>query len=108
MMQTEKRHVWKTHYETWKDSGQSIAGWCRSQDINIHQMYYWVKRFETDVMPSKPGATEWLAVQVDDEMASSKDRDSIFIHLDAISVEVRPDADVDLLVDILEVLKQPC
>lgn len=105
---TEKRAEWKTHYDAWKGSEQSIAGWCRDQGVNVHQMYYWVKRFENDEMVSAPAPTEWLAIQVDEGPGHSEGPVPVFIHLDAISVEVRPGADVGLLADILEILKRPC
>ncbi|WP_382392874.1 IS66 family insertion sequence element accessory protein TnpA [Lentibacillus juripiscarius] len=42
----DKRIEWKARYDAWKESGLSVAEWCRNQEIKIHQMYYWVQRFE--------------------------------------------------------------
>jgi len=103
----DKRIEWKTRYDSWKASGQGIAEWCRDQDIKVHQMYYWVRRFERDMISPEPktSETQWLAVQVEDDMLSSEGQDPIFIHFGAISVEVRPGANVGLLSDIIHVLR---
>ncbi|WP_010530098.1 IS66 family insertion sequence element accessory protein TnpA [Lentibacillus jeotgali] len=104
----DKRIEWKARYDAWKESGESIAEWCRDQEIKVHQMYYWVQRFERDMISPEPETTEtqWLTVQVDDEMLSSEGQDPIFIHFDAISVEVRPGANVGLLSDIIHILQK--
>ncbi|MFD2760379.1 IS66 family insertion sequence element accessory protein TnpA [Lentibacillus juripiscarius] len=81
----DKRIEWKARYDTWKESGQTIAEWCRNQKIKVHQMYYWVQRFENDRIPAEPEPTQWLTVQVDDESISSEGQGPIFIHFDAIS-----------------------
>lgn len=103
----DKRIEWKTHYDAWKESGKSVAEWCRDQEIKVHQMYYWVQRFERDETSpeSETSNTQWLTVQADDESFSSEGQEPIFIHVGSISVEVRPGANVGLLYDIVHVLK---
>ncbi|WP_164667672.1 IS66 family insertion sequence element accessory protein TnpA [Virgibacillus doumboii] len=100
----DKRIEWKARYDDWKESGQSIAEWCRDQEIKVHQMYYWVQRFERDVISPETETTEtqWLTVQVDDY---AEDQGPIFIHVDTISVEVRPGANVQLLSDVIHILQ---
>ncbi|WP_164670456.1 IS66 family insertion sequence element accessory protein TnpA [Virgibacillus doumboii] len=103
----DKRIEWKARYDDWKESGQSIAGWCRDQEIKVHQMYYWVQRFEKDMISPEPEATEtqWLTVQVDDKPIYAEDQGPIFIHVDTISVEVRPEANIQLLSDVIHILQ---
>ncbi|WP_373894789.1 IS66 family insertion sequence element accessory protein TnpA [Virgibacillus natechei] len=103
----DKRIEWKVRYDAWKESGQNIAEWCRDQEIKVHLMYYWVQRFERDKTSSESETsnTQWVTVQAVDEYFSSEGQEPIFIHVDAISVEVRPGANVRLLSDIVQVLK---
>ncbi|TMN22619.1 IS66 family insertion sequence element accessory protein TnpA [Lentibacillus cibarius] len=110
MTQKDKRIEWKTRYNAWKKSDQSIAEWCRNHDIKPHQMYYWVQQFEEgqDVQKEEPGQTQWLAVQMDNEMVTPEGQGPIYIHVGAISVEVRPDADRNLLSDIMKLLQSQC
>ena len=105
----DKRIEWKARYDAWKESGQSVAEWCREQKINVHQMYYWVRRFEKDRISSEPEPTQWLTVQVSDEdPIPSAGSEPLLIHCGAISVEVRPGAHVGLLSDIIHVLRSQC
>lgn len=90
----DKRIEWKTRYDAWKESEQSIAKWCRDQEVNVHQMYYWVKRFENDQASPELKPTQWMTVQVDNGALSLEGQESITIHVGAITVEVRPRTDV--------------
>ncbi len=110
MTQVEKRIEWKSRYEAWKQSGQSIAEWCRVQEIKTHQMYYWVQQFDgvEDSIESKKTDTQWLAVQMDDHTLHSEGQESIFIHYGDVSVEVRPGVNIELLSDVVHVLQNQC
>ena len=105
----EKRIEWEARYDAWKESEQSIASWCRDQEINVHQMYYWVQRFEHgDTSTEIPAETQWLSVQVEGESVSTSGQGSILLHVGAISVEVRPGANMSLLSDVVRVLQSQC
>jgi hypothetical protein len=32
---------WKHRLEMWQSSGQTIAAWCREQNVVVHTFYYW-------------------------------------------------------------------
>lgn len=105
----EKRIEWKAQYNAWKESGQSIAEWCRNQEITVHQMYYWVQRFEQgDHSTETPAETKWLPIQVDEEPFPSSDQGPVLLHFESISVEVRPGANMSLLSDVIHVLQSQC
>jgi len=74
-------------------------------------MYYWVRQFSHGVSCTEtPVQTQWLAVQVEEEEEAlpSSGQGPIFLHVDAISVEVRPGANLDLLTDVIRVLQHQC
>lgn len=108
MTQIDKRIEWKERYEAWKVSGKSIAEWCRDQEVKTHQMYYWVQQFERRDSLETPAETQWLAVQVDEEPISPSRQGPILLHFGAISVEVRPGANMSLLSDVVHVLQNRC
>lgn len=103
----EKRREWKERYDNWKQSGSSVAGWCREQGLKVHQMYYWVQKFEQKT-PVEDDAvnTQWLAVNMKDEPEAAMGGAVVFIHFGDISVEVRPGADMALLSDVAHVLQR--
>ncbi|MUV38120.1 hypothetical protein JNUCC1_01944 [Lentibacillus sp. JNUCC-1] len=104
----DKRIEWKQRYDAWQESELSVAEWCRTHDVKKHQMYYWVRQFENDEDPqvNELGPTQWLTVQMDSDQVSRPA--PIYIHFDAISVEVRPGADTDLLTDVVHILQNRC
>lgn len=105
----EKRIEWKGHYDAWKESGQTVAAWCREHGIAEHQMYYWVQRFDRDDgSTSTPSKTQWVSVEVDENPFPSSGQGPILLHVESISVEVRPGADMNLLFDIVQVLRSQC
>ncbi len=68
-------------------------------------MYYWIRHFEDDT-PSDTGLdTQWLTVNVKDDLISSSGHAPVFIHFGSISVEVRPGASMALLSDVVHVLQ---
>src|SRR5699024_11319588 len=105
----KKRIEWKAIYEAWKESGQSVAEWCRNHEIKVHQMYYWVKEFEQNNRDAElSDEPKWLTVQVDKESMDSIEKDFISLHAGAITVEVRPGVDICLLYDVVHVLQNQC
>lgn len=72
-------------------------------------MYYWVQRFDRDEGPtSTPSETQWISVEVDKNSFPSSGQGSILLHVESVSVEVRPGADMNLLSDIVQVLRSQC
>jgi len=53
MAQIDKRIEWKTRLNTWKLSKLSVAKWCKEQGIDPNQMYYWIRKFKKETMPSE-------------------------------------------------------
>ena len=103
MTKSYKRIEWEERIKDWKASGLSKAKWCRENGVKEHQMYYWLQRIDDDrVTKSKSEILHgnFLPVNVFDES-----KGSILIHIDRMSVEVQPDADIELLARVLKVLQ---
>ena len=48
----QKRQHWKTHIESWQQSGLSQLDYCREHALKPHQFTYWKKRIvrsDTDI-----------------------------------------------------------
>ncbi|PAV31083.1 IS66 family insertion sequence hypothetical protein [Virgibacillus profundi] len=109
MTLTDKRIEWKARYKAWKSSDLSVAKWCREQGIKVHQMYYWIQKFESnEESPEQLPETQWLAVNMEDESSHTATQEPVFIHFGAISVEVRPGVNMGLVSDIVHVLRKEC
>ncbi|MFC4557313.1 hypothetical protein ACFO3D_03710 [Virgibacillus kekensis] len=54
---SDKHLEWETRMDQWCESGLSMAAWCRKENINIHQMYYWKRKF--DQQTDNTSSTDW-------------------------------------------------
>jgi transposase-like protein len=105
MTKADKRIEWKAKFDAWKASGLSVAAWCREQEINTPQMYYWVRNFDDEQASVHRTDTQWLTVNMKDEPTNHPGQEPVFIHFGKISVEVRQGANMELLTDVVRVLK---
>jgi len=110
MTQHDKRIEWLSRYEAWKESGLNVAAWCREHNLKVHQMYYWIHKIEDEngSPENVDPATSWLPIQLDSPVINAPDETSVFIHFGAISVEVRSGANMNVVSDVLNLLREPC
>ncbi|GAB2538301.1 MULTISPECIES: IS66 family insertion sequence element accessory protein TnpA [Bacillaceae] len=101
MTLSAKRIEWDARMKEWKESGLSAAQWCREHDVNLHQMYYWKRRFQQESIGTKEA--DWLPVQVTESPSTIKNS-SIFIHVHDYAVEVPIGADPVQVAEILRVI----
>lgn len=95
-----KKLEWETRMEQWRESGLSMAAWCRKENINIHQMYYWKRKFDQQI--DNTSSSDWLEVS---HPANFVEHSSIIIKVDKLSLEVNPQVDRQLLSDVMHLLK---
>lgn len=105
MTQHDKKIEWLSRYEAWKESGLEVAAWCRERNLKAHQMYYWIHKIEAE---NGDPATSWLPVQLDSPVINDLDETAVFIHFGAIPVEVRSGANMNVVSDVLNLLREPC
>ena len=47
------RKFWKTHLETWEESGLPQKEYCRQHNLIYHRFVYWKARFKSRNLPVK-------------------------------------------------------
>ncbi len=107
MNDANKRIEWKARYDAWEASGLSAAEWCRNEEVNKHQMYYWIRKFREDAASKHepPSGTKWLTVNMQNTPSGHRNEEPVFIHVGTLSVEVRPGTDMKLLSHVVRVLQ---
>ncbi len=108
MTRTEKRIEWKARIDAWKASGLSAAAWCREQDVNSSQMYYWIRSLNDNKADYPTSETQWLTVDMKEEPLTFHSGDPVLIHIDSMSIEVRQGTNMALLSDVMDVLRNRC
>lgn len=98
----ERREMWRERVEMCRAraSGQSVAAWCRENDVKEHQLWYWMKRFKK----SDPTSPQWIPVAMQEEGGDQ----GLLIRIGKLSVEVQPGFDRELLAGVIEVLSAQC
>jgi len=86
---------WTAKIAVWRQSGMSIAAWCRDNAEGYHRFLYWRKRLQSPQVP-EPGRFVELS------LASSP----ISLECNGVLVHVSPGFDARLLEDILSLLKR--
>lgn len=108
MTRAERRAMWQERVEAYNASGQSVAAWCREQEISEHQMHYWLKRLRQSESANEV-STQWLTLGIAHRAESAPSgHGSVLIHMDRCTIEVRPGVDLNLLADVTRVLWSPC
>ncbi len=48
---SNEQEQWTEKITAWRRSGQSVAAWCRQNDVTYHRFLYWRKRLQQTMVP---------------------------------------------------------
>lgn len=109
MTRTERSEMWRERVAAFQASGQSVAAWCREQEIKEHQLRYWLRQSAPAEASTtqEPPATRWLPITVlQGEQGDSEN--SLLVRAGDAVIEVRPGFDRTLLAEVVQVLAVRC
>jgi hypothetical protein len=99
MTKLELRNLWEARVAKYKASGQSAKVWCTENDVNISQLYYWLKKEHvSDEQPM------WVPVAIEEPSRES----TLCVRVGRASVELRPGFDPELLLKVVKTLSAVC
>jgi transposase-like protein len=105
MATNELKKEWEVRIADFKASGQSGAAWCAANNVNVHQFYYWVKKFKSsnsaDVQSSK-----WYSLEVSNHLQDPTN--NLLIRVGEVTIEVKPDYNPDLLLNVIRTIRTIC
>lgn len=91
--------LWETRLEAFRASGQSVAQWCREQEIPAHQLRYRLQK-ESATLPS----SQWVALP----RASQPTNAGVSLQVGSIAVHVQSGFDPAVLAEVLRALLDEC
>lgn len=103
-MDNNLRRTWEQRLAEQKDSGKSIAAWCKEQAVKENQFYYWQKKLRSGPA-EKTQPVQWLPMDLQLSNQVNPVSDWITVHIGKASVEIRQGFDHHLLREILHVLQ---
>jgi len=92
MMPTLKEQ-WSEKIAAWRESGLSIAAWCRQNNEGYHRFLYWRKRLHQNTKPS--GRFVELSIE----------SSTLAVECNGVTLHIERGFDRDLLRQVLSVLK---
>lgn len=88
---TEQQQYWTDKIAAWRNSGLSIAAWCRQHDESYNRFLYWRRQLE----PQRDGRFVELAAQPA----------GVHLSCNGLTLQLERGFDPNLLRDVLTVLK---
>lgn|SRR5690606_29544872 len=94
--------MWKSRVDEFRASGQTATAWCAAQNLKVHQLRYWLRKFKSE-HESEKMQTQWLSVEFG-ELKADKPQQALPIRVGKATIEVRPGFDPKLLSDVVKTL----
>lgn len=106
MSRTELRRQWELRIADFRGSGQTQSEWCAANQINHHQLKYWLYKTENKKPVATTQSTKWVSVTVDGQVSEPKN--TIQITIGDASIEVKSGFNPTLLTEVVRTLRSLC
>lgn len=111
MNQKKPRHEWEKHVTAYRNSGQSAALWCQTNQISLSSLRYWIHKFNSETTAQKTSFTEdlnkWVLIDSSDLQSNTKEP-TVTIIVGLASIQVAPGFHSGLLADVVRTLSALC
>lgn len=106
MNKTPLEQEWDERIANYKASGLSAREWCNLHEMKIHQLHYWLRKDKTtkEKQALASASTKWLPLSLIQENPS----DMLIVKVGAAKIEITPDFNPELLLKVVQTLKQLC
>lgn len=101
----QKRNLWKERIALFQESGQSVAKWCKEQELPEHQLRYWLRKAVAKQSTASGGITSrWVA------MGSLEDNSStgVSLRIGSVHLDVQRGFDPFVLTEVVRSLTGLC
>lgn len=76
------KQQWKENIAKQRESGFSIAFWCRQNNIADHAFYYWRRKLSSECIPTHSAFTELTVENENSKSGITIEFKGLLIHLD--------------------------
>lgn len=106
MSETKVNFMWQHRVDDYNASGQTVAIWCKENDIKPARLRSWIREFSTDRTATKKVAN-WVSVDAT-ELKDVISEKSLIVKIGVASIEINSNFDKDLFSKVTEVLLSLC
>jgi len=103
------RQIWETRIADFLASGQSGAAWCAANDLKVHQLWYWLRKFSSHHPAKTTPATsttshDWVSFEWDKSPSEIPSPSVLLVRVGQAVIEVTPGFNPALLNDVVRAL----
>lgn len=103
-----RRQTWIARITAYKQSGQTMKGWCREQGVTLDQLKYWLQKLKSETGESDFSKPTSFVPLVIDESTPAPIRTSLRLQVGIVHIEVNVGFDPGLLRDVVAALRTSC
>lgn len=98
---SKNQKLWRKRVNDFNNSEMTMRAWCETNQVKIHQLQYWKKKFKTI---EKVESTRLVKVELTETSHDLSHETPINIHVGTVILEVKPGFSPSLLREIMKVL----
>ena len=103
------RQIWETRIADYRASGLSGAAWCAANDLKVHQLWYWLRKFSSHHPAKTTPATsttshDWVSFEWDKSPSEIPSPSVLLVRVSQAVFEVTPGFNPALLNDVVHAL----
>jgi transposase-like protein len=96
------QELWKARVTAFKESNQSLAKWCRDNNIKKSTLYSWIKKLkEKEELTPR----QWMSMTISSDIEAPSAK-RLLIRIGKAEIEVQPDFDPSMLVKVVQTLSE--
>jgi hypothetical protein len=103
---TEKQALWDERISAYRQSRQSVAAWCRENDVPAKQMYYQLSKARKAQAPPATSSLQWIDLTNGEAIGNTST--GISMRIGTVVLEVQRGFNQDVLADVVRTLIELC
>lgn len=105
------RLEWKTRINDFKTSNLSMKKWCDKNGVKVHQLQYWLKKYQNNDS-NNISSNKWIEASINDNQDTTVMKDTqdnlLIIKVGKFEVNIKSNIDSIQLKEVIKVLIDLC
>lgn len=108
MSDVSKEQQWRERIDTCINSGMSIKGWCKANQVSSYQYHYWKKKFKAEQDSKKHTTTGWAPLIIHESHSEILKAEPIILQVETFKIEINEGFNKQTLKEVLQILGDLC
>ena len=99
-MRNDCNDLWSARVKEFKNSGLNQSEYCKVNGYKIKQFNYWFRKFEKITSSALAQNKNWVSISIAPQVVT----EPIILKIGAVTIEIKPGFNKDLLADVVGAL----